>query len=47
MSRVRYTPRLTWRPIVRVRYKRVIGHEVHRSWRFYLFGLLPVVSVPR
>ena len=49
MTRVRYSPRLSWKPFVKVKWRERNAKRgrVHRSWRIYLFGLLPVWSMPR
>jgi len=47
--RTRYQPRLTWKPVVRVKHRRIVGGyggEVLRGWRLYLFGIVPLWVVP-
>lgn len=44
-----YTPRLTWKPIVPVRWRSMpqgYGNAT-LGWRLYLFGIVPLFTVPR
>jgi len=49
MMRGRYIPRLTWRPIVAVRWRsHPHGYgEARLGWRLYLFGVVPIARLPR
>ena len=46
-ERVRIEPRLTWRPITKMRYRQHTRHygEVRSGTRWFLFGILPVLTV--
>jgi len=47
--RAHYSPRLSWRPIVPVRWRSYPdGYGNPRlGWRLYVFGVLPICIVPR
>lgn len=50
MTRVHYTPRFTPWPIKAVRWRSQLhgyGTEARLAWKLYLFGLLPIASLPR
>lgn len=49
MTRHHYKPHLSWWPIVPVRWRsKPRGYGAARlGWRLYLFGVLPLVILPR
>jgi len=50
VSPARYKPRLSLLPIVPVRWRSPSpkpDETIRRSWRLFLFGVVPVATVPR
>jgi hypothetical protein len=48
VTRTHYTPRLSWKPLRFVRWRSCpYAGEVRKRWRLYLFGVMPIGSIPR